>query len=194
MTAPMRIFGLAGWSGSGKTTLVARLLPELTGRGLTVSTLKHTHHNFDIDRPGKDSHNHRLAGAHEVMLASGKRWALMREFRDGAAEPSVQELAARMAPVDLLLVEGFKDHPHPKLEIFRTALGKPALYPDNPTIAAVAADVPPGELENTGGRLVFALGDIAGIADFVLETVGLGVGADAPSPPPVRAGFGHGAA
>lgn len=174
----MRIFGLAGWSGSGKTTLVTRLLPELTGRGLTVSTLKHTHHNFDIDRPGKDSHNHRLAGAHEVMLASGKRWALMHEFQTGAAEPGVRELAARMTPVDLLLVEGFKDHPHPKLEIFRTALGKPALYPDNPSITAVAADVPAGELADTGGRAVFALDDIAGIADFVLESVGLNSGAE----------------
>ena len=109
----MRIFGLAGWSGSGKTTLMTALIPEFVSRGLTVSTIKHAHHAFDIDQPGKDSWRHRQAGAREVMVASGQRWALMHELR-GAAEPSLDELLARMTPVDLVLVEGFKHHPSPE--------------------------------------------------------------------------------
>src|SRR5438874_10157209 len=109
----MRIFGLAGWSGSGKTTLLTAVIPELVARGLVVSTIKHAHHEFDIDRPGKDSWRHREAGAREVMVASSRRWALMRELR-GAPEPSLEELVASMGPADLLLVEGFKFHPHPK--------------------------------------------------------------------------------
>lgn len=164
----MKIFGLAGWSGSGKTTLVTRLVPELIGRGLSVSTLKHTHHNFDIDRPGKDSFNHREAGAHEVMLSSGRRWALMHELR-GDPEPSVTELAARMAPVDLLLVEGFKRHPHPKIEVYRPSVGKPALYPENGTIVAVASDAPVTDTDLPA----FVLSDVSAIADFVLDFVGL---------------------
>src|SRR3546814_7799767 len=122
----MNIVGLAGWSGSGKTTLLVRLLPELTARGIYVSTIKHAHHDFDIDRPGKDSFRHREAGATEVMVASGYRWALMREHR-GGPEPTLPELLARMAPVDLMIVEGFKWDPHPKLEVHRPALGKPLL-------------------------------------------------------------------
>ena len=135
----MRIFGLAGWSGSGKTTLLTGLIPELVARGLTVSTIKHAHHEFDIDRPGKDSWRHRQAGASEVMVASGRRWALMHELR-GAAEPALDELVAHMNPVDLLLVEGFKRHPHPKIEVHRPSLGKPLIYPDDPHVIAVAAD------------------------------------------------------
>src|SRR5246127_5740270 len=119
----MRVIGLAGWSGAGKTTLLRKLIPELSGRGLLVSTLKHAHHSFDVDQPGKDSWQHRQAGAREVMVASGRRWALMHELR-GAAEPSLDELLARMTPVDLLLVEGFKHHDHPKIEVYRRALGK----------------------------------------------------------------------
>jgi molybdopterin-guanine dinucleotide biosynthesis protein B len=122
----MRIFGLAGWSGSGKTTLLAALIPELAARGLTVSTIKHAHHEFDIDRPGKDSWRHRQAGAREVMVASSRRWALMHELRD-APEPPFEDLVARMSPVDLLLVEGWKWHPHPKLEVHRPSLGKSLL-------------------------------------------------------------------
>lgn len=193
MTAPMRIFGLAGWSGSGKTTVVTRLLPELTRRGLTVSTLKHTHHAFDIDRPGKDSHNHRLAGAQEVMLASGRRWALMRELR-GGPEPDVHELARRMAPADLLLVEGFKNHPHPKLEVFRPSVGKPALYPANGTVTAVATDARPEDLEGLNGRPVFALDDAQGMADFILGAAGLNAAPSAPSAPAARAGSARGSA
>jgi molybdopterin-guanine dinucleotide biosynthesis protein B len=120
----LRIFGLAGWSGSGKTTLMAKLLPELIQAGLRVSTIKHAHHAFDIDRPGKDSWQHRMAGASEVMVASANRWALMHELR-GAPEPDLDELVTRMTPVDLLLVEGFKRHVHAKLEVFRRANAKP---------------------------------------------------------------------
>ena len=117
----MRIFGLAGWSGSGKTTLLTALIPELVRRGVRVSTIKHAHHEFDIDRPGKDSWLHRQAGASEVMVASPRRFALMHELR-GAPEPTLRELLARMAPADLVLVEGFKRAPHPKLEVHRSAI------------------------------------------------------------------------
>src|SRR5260370_34393929 len=122
----MKIFGFAGWSGSGKTTLMTALIPELVARGLTVSTIKHAHHAFDVDQPGKDSWRHREAGATEVLVASERRWALMHELRD-APEPSLDALVARISPVDLLLVEGFKRHPHPKLEVYRAALGKPLI-------------------------------------------------------------------
>src|SRR5215472_2468511 len=135
----MRIFGLAGWSGSGKTTLMTALIPEFVSRGIAVSTIKHAHHSFDIDKPGKDSWHHRQAGAREVMVASGQRWALMHELR-GAAEPSLDELLARMSPVDLVLVEGFKSHPHDKLEIHRPALGKPLLCLEDRHVVAVASD------------------------------------------------------
>jgi molybdopterin-guanine dinucleotide biosynthesis adapter protein len=159
----MRMFGLAGWSGSGKTTLVARLLPALIARGLAVSTLKHAHHAFDVDQPGKDSWVHRQAGAHEVMVGSANRWALMHEHR-GAAEPGLDELVAHMSPVDLVIVEGFKSHPYPKLEVYRASLGKPLLCRDDPFIVAVASDGDPGGLPVP----VLALGDAAGIADFII--------------------------
>ena len=135
----MRIFGLAGWSGSGKTTLMAALIPELVSRGITVSTLKHAHHAFDVDQPGKDSWRHRQAGAQEVMISSENRWALMHELR-GAPEPAFEELVRRMSPVDLLLVEGFKRHPHPKIEVYRRSLGKPLLHPEDPSVVAIASD------------------------------------------------------
>src|SRR6202158_3913928 len=138
----MRIFGLAGWSGSGKTTLLAALIPELVVRGLSVSTIKHAHHEFDIDQPGKDSWRHRQAGASEVMVASARRWALMHEL-SGVPDPSLDELVARMSPVDLLLVEGFKRQPHPKLEVHRPSLGKPLIYPDDSHVVAIASDEPP---------------------------------------------------
>ena len=162
----MRIIGLAGWSGRGKTTLLAALIPELVGRGITVSTLKHAHHEFDIDQPGKDSWVHRQAGASEVMVASSRRFALMHELRD-APEPSLDELVARMARVDLLLIEGFKRAPHPKLEVHRPSVGKPFLYPDDPHIVGIASDaavaVP---------LPVLPLADVAAIADFILERMG----------------------
>ena len=164
----MRLFGLAGWSGAGKTTLVVRLLPALAARGLTVSTMKHAHHSFDIDQPGKDSFRHRAAGATEVMIASSQRWALMHEHQ-GSAEPTAAALAARMTPVDLVLVEGFKREPHPKLEVHRIANGKPLLHPDDPHIVAVASDQPlPGV-----DLPVLPLDDVEAIADFIAGHCGL---------------------
>jgi molybdopterin-guanine dinucleotide biosynthesis protein B len=135
------ILGLVGWSGSGKTTLLTAMLPLLRARGLTVSTIKHAHHGFDLDRPGKDSYRHRAAGAHEVLVASGTRWALMHEVQ--GEEPRLPDLLARLQPVDLVLVEGFKTHPFPKLEVHRPALGKPPIWPEQPGIVAVAADTTP---------------------------------------------------
>jgi molybdopterin-guanine dinucleotide biosynthesis protein B len=164
----MRVFGLAGWSGSGKTTLLTKLIPELIGRGVKVSTIKHAHHEFDIDKPGKDSWLHRQAGASEVMVASARRFALMHELRD-APEPSLDELVARMAPVDLLLVEGFKAHPHPKLEVHRPSVGKPFLYPEDPHIVAIACDT-----ALAAPLPVLDLADAAAIADFILGEDGSG--------------------
>ena len=162
----MRVFGLAGWSGSGKTTLLAALIPKLVARGVTVSTIKHAHHKFDIDQPGKDSWVHRQAGASEVMVASSRRFALMHELRD-APEPSLNELVARMAPVDLLLIEGFKHEPHPKLEVYRPSVGKPFLYPDDPHIVAIASDV-----ALSAPLPVLPLADVAAIADFIIGRMG----------------------
>jgi molybdopterin-guanine dinucleotide biosynthesis adapter protein len=160
----MRIFGLAGWSGSGKTTLMTALIPEFVARGLSVSTIKHAHHAFDVDQPGKDSWRHRQAGASEVMVVSEHRWALMHELR-GAPEPGLDELVPLVTPVDLLLVEGFKHHPHPKIEIYRPLLDKPPLHPDDPYVVAVASD------EELPGLALprLPLGDPAAIADFILK-------------------------
>ena len=162
----MRIFGLAGWSGSGKTTLLTALIPELVARGVSVSTVKHAHHAFDIDQPGKDSWRHRQAGAREVMISSQNRWALMNELR-GGPEPSLDELVDRMSPVDLLLVEGFKRHPYPKLEVYRPSLGKPLLHPEDPFVIAVASDEMLPELPLP----CLPLSDAHAIADFVLAHV-----------------------
>ncbi len=164
----MKIFGLVGWSGSGKTTLAVKLIPELVRRGLSVSTFKHAHHGFDVDRPGKDSYEHRAAGATEVMISSANRFALMHELR-GAPEPTVEDLVARMSPVDLLLIEGYKNHAHDKLEIHRPSLGKPLLAASDPRVVAVASDALIAELAVP--RL--DLGDVAGIADFVVAHCGL---------------------
>jgi molybdopterin-guanine dinucleotide biosynthesis protein B len=164
----MRIFGLAGWSGSGKTTLLAALIPELAARGLSVSTIKHAHHDFDIDRPGKDSWRHRQAGAREVMVASARRWALMHELR-GDAEPSLDELVTHLTPVDVVIVEGFKRHPHPKLEVHRPSLGKPLLYPDDPHIVAIASDEP-----FAAPLPLLSLADPVAIAGYMLDHLGLG--------------------
>lgn len=165
----MKVFGLAGWSGSGKTTLMVKLLPELIGRGLTVSTMKHTHHSFDIDKPGKDSYEHRAAGATEVMITSSKRWALLRELR-GEPEPDMDDQIARMTPVDLLLIEGFKSNRHPKMEVHRPILGKPLLCVNDPTVVAVATDSPLNGVKVP----VFDLNDAVGIADFIVLHCGLG--------------------
>jgi molybdopterin-guanine dinucleotide biosynthesis adapter protein len=141
MAPKVRLIGLAGWSGSGKTTLLAALIPVLIGRGRSVSTIKHAHHDFDIDKPGKDSHTHRVAGAREVLVVSDQRWALMHELR-GAPEPSLKELVEHMDSVDLILVEGFKRETYPKIEIHRSVIGKPLLYPDDLHIVAIASDIP----------------------------------------------------
>lgn len=165
----MILFGIAGWSGSGKTTLIARLIPALVARGLRVSTIKHAHHSFDLDTPGKDSHTHRLAGATEVLVGSASRYALIHELR-GAPEPTLEELAARLAPVDLVLVEGFKRGRHRKLEVWRAATGKPPLWPDDPAILAVASDTPV-----PGCRVpVLPLDAVEAVADFVIDATGLG--------------------
>ena len=134
----MKVLGIAGWSGAGKTTLIEAMIPLIRARGLTVSTIKHAHHGLDIDRPGRDSHRHRLAGATEVLVASGARWALLRETSE---PPPVSELLARLAPVDLVLIEGFKAEPHDKIEVYRPDLAKPPLWPGRPDIVAVASDV-----------------------------------------------------
>jgi molybdopterin-guanine dinucleotide biosynthesis protein B len=160
----MRVLGLAGWSGSGKTTLVVRLIPELRQRGMTVSTLKHAHHAFDVDQPGKDSYEHRQAGASEVMVASSARWALMHEHR-GAPEPSLAELLPRLSQVDLVLVEGFKRDTHPKLEIHRPSLGKPLLCREDRMIRGVASEVPLADLPVP----CLALDNVPAIASFVIE-------------------------
>ena len=159
----MKVFGFAGWSGSGKTTLIEALIPRLNAHGLRVSLIKHAHHDFDVDQPGKDSYRHRHAGAKEVMVSSAVRWALMGELR-GDPEPSLAELIGRMSPCDLLLVEGFKRDALPKLEIFRKANGKPRLHLDDPHIIAVAADVP---LETHLPQ--FDLNDYDGISAFILK-------------------------
>ena len=159
----MKIFGIAGWSGSGKTTLLEQLVPRLIARGVRVSLIKHAHHDFDIDQPGKDSFRLRHAGAMEVMVSSERRWALMHELR-GAAEPDLEGLVQKMSPCDLLLIEGFKRHPMPKLEIHRRANGKPRLHLDDPSIVAVASD------QRVMTKLPqFMLDDHAGIAEFVLK-------------------------
>ena len=165
----MKVFGLAGWSGAGKTTLIEALIADLVALDLRVSTMKHAHHSFDLDIPGKDSHRHRTAGATEVMVVSAGRWAQIHELR-GDPEPGFEELAARLTPVDLLLVEGFKRHSHPKLEVHRPSLGKPPLWPEDPEIVAVASDAPLAGL----GLPRFDLGHHRAIAQFILGYVGLG--------------------
>jgi molybdopterin-guanine dinucleotide biosynthesis protein B len=164
----MKIFGFAGWSGSGKTTLVTKLIPELVGRGVRVSTMKHAHHSFDIDQPGKDSFEHRAAGATEVMVGSASRWALIHEIR-GGDEPSIEELTRRMTPVDLLLIEGFKAYPHDKMEVYRSAVGKPLLCLTEEHIVAVASDAPVPQADVP----VLDINDVAAIADFILERTGV---------------------
>jgi molybdopterin-guanine dinucleotide biosynthesis protein B len=159
----MKIFGFAGWSGSGKTTLIEKLLPRFVGAGLRVSLIKHAHHSFDVDQPGKDSYRHRHAGAAEILVTSSRRWVLMHELR-GAQEPSFEDQVKRISPCDLLLVEGFKFAPIPKLEVWRADTGEGMLHPNDPHIVAVAADV------RIDTRLpLLDLNDDAGIAKFVLR-------------------------
>ena len=164
----MKIFGFAGWSGSGKTTLIEKLIPRFVKRGLRVSLIKHAHHTFDIDQPGKDSYRHRHAGCAEVLISSSRRWALMHELR-GATEPDFAALAAHISPCDLLLVEGFKREKLPKLEVYRAEVGEPLIHPHDPNIVAVASDA------RVDTRLPqFDLNDPRAIVEFLLRHVGLG--------------------
>jgi molybdopterin-guanine dinucleotide biosynthesis protein MobB len=163
----MRVFGVVGWKNAGKTGLMERLVTEITGRGFSVSTVKHAHHTFDVDHEGKDSHRHRVAGAQEVLLASRNRFALMHELRT-EDEPTLAELLTKLAPVDLVLIEGYKRDAHPKVEAFRGETNNPLIAPVDPTIRAIASDKPM-ELD----RPVFDLNDTVGVADFILANVGL---------------------
>jgi molybdopterin-guanine dinucleotide biosynthesis protein B len=166
MSVRHNVLGIAGWSGSGKTTLITRLIPVLVAGGLRVSTIKHAHHRFDIDTPGKDTWRHREAGASEVLISSRTRLALMREMRD-EPEPELEDLLQRLAPVDLVLVEGYKAAGHPKIEVHRAATGKPPLFPGDPTVLAVVSDA----VTEAEGRPTFALDDIDGIAAFAAARV-----------------------
>ena len=158
----MKVFGIAGFSGSGKTTLIEKLIPVFTARGLTVSVIKHAHHGFDLDRPGKDSYRHREAGATEVLMLSGNRWVLMHELRE-AAEPTLEEQLAILSPCDLVLIEGFKAAAVPKVEVHRPGHGKPPLFPDNPHVVAVATD---GQVDTT--LPILPLDDPVPVSDFIL--------------------------
>lgn len=163
----VRIYGVTGWKNAGKTTLMERLVAEIVGRGVSVSTVKHAHHDTDVDQPGRDSYRHRQAGAAQVLLASPRRWALMTELR-AAGEPALADLLPQLAPVDLVLVEGYKRAPHPKIEAWRAVNGKPPLAAENDTIRAVAAD---GAVKTA--LPVLPLDDPAAIADFIQREVGL---------------------
>ncbi|HVY56552.1 MAG TPA: molybdopterin-guanine dinucleotide biosynthesis protein B [Xanthobacteraceae bacterium] len=158
----MRIVGLSGWSGAGKTTLLVKVIPCLVARGLTVSTVKHAHHDFDVDQPGKDSHSHRLAGAREVLVSSSRRFALVHELR-GEPELPLRTLLGKLSPVDLVIVEGYKRESHPKLEIYRQSVGKPLMQPDDPYIVAVASDA---DVPGLSVPLV-RLDDIEAVADVL---------------------------
>ena len=161
----MNVFGFAGWSGSGKTTLVEKLIPEFTARGLRVSVIKHAHHGFDLDKPGKDSWRHREAGATQVLMLSNDRWVLMHELR-GAPEPTLEEQLRLLEPCDLVLIEGYKSAAVPKIEIHRPSHAKPPLWPENPHVVAVATDADT-DLDCPLRRL--PLNDPAAVADFILD-------------------------
>ncbi|HYG54632.1 MAG TPA: molybdopterin-guanine dinucleotide biosynthesis protein B [Burkholderiales bacterium] len=161
----MKVFGFAGWSGSGKTTLIEKLIPRFAGAGLRVSLIKHAHHTFDVDKEGKDSYRHRQAGATEILVTSSRRWVLMHELR-GAPEPTFEEQVKHISPCDLLIVEGFKHAPIPKLEVWRAATGEPLLHPNDPHIVAVATD------SRVETRLpVLDLNDDRAIAEFIVRKI-----------------------
>ena len=166
----MRIFGFAGWSGSGKTTLIEQVIPRLVARGLVVSLIKHAHHRFDVDHPGKDSYRHRHAGCREVLITSRERWALMHELRS-EPELTLDATIARLSPCDLVLVEGYKTAPIPKLEIWREAAHKPLLFPRDPHIVAIATDSPQRLPQLAAERqlLVFSLADLDAIATLAVD-------------------------
>ena len=169
----MKLYGVTGWKNAGKTGLMERLVEEITARGLSVSTIKHSHHGADVDQPGRDTYRHRQAGAREVILASSARIAIMQELR-GASEPSLEDLLARMRPVDLILVEGFKRAQHPKIEAHRAATGQPLIAPQDASVRAVASDVDLGL-----DRPVFHLDDTKAIADFIAAELSLTAAKDA---------------
>lgn len=158
----MRIIGLAGWSGAGKTTLITRVVPLLNRRGIRVATVKHAHHAFEIDRPGKDSWLHREAGATEVAIVSSRRWAIVHELRE-ESEPALTEILAKLSPADLVIIEGFKRHAHPKLEIYRASVGKPLIYPQDDCVVAIASDAPLAHAQLP----VLMLDDVEGIANVL---------------------------
>jgi molybdopterin-guanine dinucleotide biosynthesis protein B len=163
----MKIFGFAGWSGSGKTTLIEKLIPRLVARRVRVSLIKHAHHTFDVDQPGKDSYRHRHAGASEILVTSSRRWVLMHELR-GSPEPSFDEQIKHLSPCDLLFVEGFKFAPIPKLEVWRAETGEPLLHPKDPHIVAVASDA------KVDTKLpLLDLNDHAAIEGFIVKHLGL---------------------
>ena len=160
----MKVFGMIGWSGSGKTTLIKLLIPALIDRGYSVSSMKHTHHDFDMDKPGKDSYEHRMAGAKQVLVTGSKRWALLTEnFK--SPEPMMDELLSRMDPVDLVLIEGFKAFSHPKMEVFRSSIGKPLLAEGDHSIAAIASD----QIISESRVPVINLNDFSSVADFIIN-------------------------
>ena len=159
----MNVIGIVGWKNCGKTTLAAALIRELSGRGLTVNSIKHAHHGVDVDQPGTDSYQHRDAGAREVILAGGQRFAIMHELR-GAEEPTLDELLARLGPCDWVVVEGFKTHSHPKIEVHRRESSRAPLHPENASIIAVATDY-----ASVFAGPCFDLNDVSGIADFILN-------------------------
>jgi molybdopterin-guanine dinucleotide biosynthesis protein MobB len=164
----MKVYGVVGWKNAGKTTMVERLVGEISGRGFSVSTVKHTHHKVDVDQKGKDSWRHRQAGARQVILSSSARWAVMTELK-GTPEAPLKELLGHLAPVDLVIVEGYKRDDHSKVEVWRAETGQPLIALDDPTIRAIATnDVPEGT-----GQPVIGLDDIAGVADFILSDLGL---------------------
>ncbi|MEM7238735.1 MAG: molybdopterin-guanine dinucleotide biosynthesis protein B [Pseudomonadota bacterium] len=169
----MNVYGVVGWKNAGKTTLVERLVSEISGRGFAVSTVKHTHHGVDVDQPGKDSHRHRQAGAHQVILSSSSRWAIMTELR-GSPEAPLNDLLTHLAPVDLVIVEGYKRDDHPKVEAWRAETGQPLIAREDPTVRAVASNDEP-----TTDKPVIGLDDIPSIADFILTDLGMALRVEA---------------
>jgi molybdopterin-guanine dinucleotide biosynthesis adapter protein len=163
----MKIFGFAGYSGSGKTTLIERVIPLVIARGLKVSLIKHAHHTFDVDQPGKDSYRHRQAGCMEVLVTSSRRWALVHELR-GAPEPGLGEQLEHLSPCDLVLVEGYKRERIPKLEVYRASVGEPLIHPHDENVVAVASDAP---VQTSLPQLDINAPDA--VADFILQHVGL---------------------
>lgn len=168
----MKVLGIAGYSGAGKTTLLEKLIPLLRADGVRVSLIKHAHHGFDVDKPGKDSYRHRQAGAGEVLVASDVRWALMHE-NVALEPPQLQDLLARLSQCDLVLVEGWKRDPVPKIEVHRADNGKPWLYPDDENILAVASDVPPPLTKSGQHKTWLALDDVAAVRAFIKQEIGV---------------------